>query len=177
MKLGKKQVNRPISIVAIVVLLGTVATAQTNHAVDISAFQGVWHEVARTPNLFQRSCAATTAEYRLQQDGSIQVINRCQTCNGGCKTITGTARATNACNNQLSIAFPVPFGGLAARRGRANYLIHYVSPDYQRAVVGTPRGRLVWILSRSPNLSNAELQSLTAIARRAGYRTDNLIVP
>ena len=151
------------------------ATAQTAYPVDLNQFQGVWHEVARSPNLFQRNCCSTTAEYRVNCDGSVSVINRCATRNGQCKTISGTALATNGCNNQLVVSFPVPFGRVAERRGRANYIIHYVSPDYQRAVVGTPRGRLVWLLSRTPQLSGDELQQLKNIAAGAGYQTNNLI--
>ena len=107
---------------------------------------------------------------------SIKVINRCVTCNGGCRTIEGTACSTNApCNNQLIVSLNAPFARGAERRGRVNYQIHYVSPDYQTAVVGTPRGRNLWLLSRAPQVSSEQLAYLKTIARNAGYRTDNLI--
>lgn len=164
--------------IPLVVLLsiGSSAYGQTNHPVDLAQFQGLWHEVARSPNLFQRNCASTTAEYQMMSDGRIRVLNRCRTCNGGCKTIQGTACSTNApCNNELIVSLDAPFARRAERRGRVNYQIHYVSPDYQTAVVGTPRGRIVWVLSRAPHIAPDQLAYLKTIARNAGYRTDNLI--
>lgn len=156
----------------------TTAFAQTNHPVDLAAFQGVWHEVARSPNLFQRNCKSTTAEYRLMADGRVQVINRCVTRQGGCKTIQGTACSTNPpCNNELIVSLDAPFARRAERRGRVNYQIHYVSPDYQTAVVGTPRRRTVWILSRNPQIAPEQLAQLKRIARNAGYDTNRLVVP
>ena len=171
--------HRVFSLASSVILLLTISgsvLAQTNHPVDLNQFQGVWHEVARSPNLFQRNCQSSTAEYRLRADGRIQVINRCTTSDGGCRTIQGTACSTNApCNNQLIVSLDAPFARRAERRGRVNYQIHYVSPDYQTAVVGTPRGRNVWVLSRASQIAPQQLSYLKSIARNAGYRTDNLI--
>lgn len=169
------QIVRNLLPLPLLFLLPCSVKAQTTYAVDLNQFQGVWHEVARSPNLFQRNCCSSTAEYRLNTNGTVTVTNRCSNRNGQCTTIQGTARSTNHCNNQLIVSFPVPFGRTSDRRGRANYIIHYVSPDYQRAVVGTPRGRLVWILSRTPSISRYEYQQLTSVAAQAGYRLDNLV--
>lgn len=159
----------------LLVALSPFARAQ---AVDVQSFQGLWHEVARSPNLFQRRCQSSTAEYRLQANGKLQVTNRCATSNGGCKVIQGSAVSTNPpCNNRLIVSLNAPFARGAERRGKVNYQILHVSPDYQSAVVGTPGRRLVWILSRDPNPSAGQLNHLKTIARAAGYRTDNLVGP
>jgi len=50
-------------------------------AVDLSRYAGTWHEVARLPNWFQRSCIRSTARYIPQADGSITVINTCTKAN------------------------------------------------------------------------------------------------
>lgn len=140
--------------------------------VDLAQFEGCWHEVARSPNLFQRNCRQSTAEYRMLPDGRVQVTNRCATCRGGCRSLVGSACSTNPpCNTKLIVSFDVPFGRLSQRLGRPNYEIHYVSADYRTAVVGTPQRGLYWVLAREPNLDEASIQHLLAIAAAHGYDT------
>ncbi len=144
--------------------------------VNLERFEGCWYEVARAPNFFQRSCRMTTAEYHMLSSGEVRVINRCQTYRGRMKSIQGQACSANPpCNNQLIVSFPMPFGQLSQRLGRPNYVIHYVSPHYRYAVVGTPQRGLFWILSRKRDVSEAELQRLLAIARSCGYDTTRLV--
>jgi len=50
----------------------------TVSSVDLQKYIGLWYEIAKIPNSFQRSCACnTTATYKLREDGRIDVINRC----------------------------------------------------------------------------------------------------
>jgi len=46
--------------------------------VDTKKYLGRWYEIARYPHSFEENCYAVTADYKLQDDGSIQVINRCR---------------------------------------------------------------------------------------------------
>ena len=45
--------------------------------VDLKRYSGFWFEIAHSPNFFQGSCERSTAEYGLNQDGSISVLNSC----------------------------------------------------------------------------------------------------
>jgi apolipoprotein D and lipocalin family protein len=57
--------------------LGPVRTVET---VDLSRYVGVWFEIARFPNRFQRRCVGDVrATYVRRSDGRIDVINRCRT--------------------------------------------------------------------------------------------------
>jgi apolipoprotein D and lipocalin family protein len=52
-----------------------VASAQplpTVPHVDLARYAGSWHEIARLPNWFQRSCERSRAEYISCGDGSIK---------------------------------------------------------------------------------------------------------
>ena len=54
------------------------APLQVVAPVDLRRYAGIWHEQARLPNRFQKACAGpVTAEYTLQPDGTVQVVNRC----------------------------------------------------------------------------------------------------
>ena len=46
--------------------------------VDLNRYTGLWYEIARLPHFFQRGCINSRAEYRLNQDGTVAVINRCE---------------------------------------------------------------------------------------------------
>ena len=51
---------------------------QTVPQVDLQRYAGLWYEIAKIPNRFQKKCAGrTTAEYTLRKDGKIKVVNRC----------------------------------------------------------------------------------------------------
>ena len=166
----------PLIVCLVVNPIGGADASPCPPRVDLVRFQGCWYEVARAPNVFQRRCQLTTAEYRVLPNGQLQVINRCQTCRGRCRSLRGRAGTTNPpCNNRLIVSFPVPFGQLPKRLGRVNYVIHYVSPDYRTAVVGTPQRGLFWVLSRDRDLCPAELQCLLCMARRCGYDTSTLV--
>ena len=43
---------------------------------DINRYQGKWYEIARLDHSFERGLSDVTANYRLQPDGSVEVINR-----------------------------------------------------------------------------------------------------
>ncbi len=49
-----------------------------------------------------------------------------------------------------------------------------LSPDYRWAVVGDPRRRYLWILSRTPDMAVADYAAALAIARREGFDTTRL---
>jgi len=51
--------------------------------VDLQKYAGLWYEIAKIPNRFQKKCAGhTTAEYTLRKDGKITVLNKCEKKDG-----------------------------------------------------------------------------------------------
>jgi lipocalin len=74
------------AIVGMALVLATTAAVQAEPAplqtvpsVDVPRYMGTWHEIAKYPNWFQRKCASSTqANYTLQTDGRVQVLNRCK---------------------------------------------------------------------------------------------------
>ena len=68
----------------------------TVHKVDINKYVGLWYEIARIPNRFQKQCMQnTTAQYFIRDDGKIEVINRCLKENGETDEIKGIAKIAN----------------------------------------------------------------------------------
>lgn len=144
---------------------------ETVKNVDIKKYLGLWYEIAKLPNRFQRNCAAnTTAEYRMLQNGQIKVINSCMEENGGRNEEEGIAKIVDYQSNaKLKVSF-VSF--LGKRMFWGDYWIIGLDEGYQYAVVGTPDRKYGWILSRTPELADETLQEIYQILESKGYNPD-----
>jgi apolipoprotein D and lipocalin family protein len=138
--------------------------------VDLDRYVGRWHELARTPNWFQRNCAAdVTADYARRPDGTVSVVNSCRRADGSVDRSEGTARVVDpATNAKLEVAFaPEAMRWIPAVWG--NYWVVELAPDYRYAIVGEPSRDYLWVLSRTPTLDDATWKSIDARIAAAGY--------
>ena len=140
-------------------------------AVDIKRYLGDWHEIARYPHRFEKGCEEVAAHYSSLADGRIKVVNECY--KGGAArrkaSIEGTARIVDDKSNaKLKVSFFWPFEG--------DYWILDVGPDYEYAVVGEPRRKHLWILSRSPEMDEDVYRRLLKTIESKGYDPRRLIV-
>ncbi len=121
-------------------------------ALDLKRYMGLWHEVARLPNSFERNCEKATAEYFLNDDGTVRVLNTCVKENGYTKNIKGRAYIPDPdYPAQLKVNF-VPKWLSWTGLGWGDYWVIDLDSDYQWAVVSEPSREYLWILSRSPQM-------------------------
>jgi apolipoprotein D and lipocalin family protein len=147
------------------------ASLQVVPSVDLSRYVGKWYEIAHLPAWFQRDCASdTTATYTLRPDGKISVLNQCRKADGVLKSAKGKAHVARdkGPNTKLKVTFFWPFYG--------DYWIIDLDPQYRWAVVGEPRRRYLWILSREPQLDQAIYAQIVDRAQKQGYDLNSLIV-
>jgi len=144
--------------------------------VELGRYVGKWYEIARLPNKFQAACVSdVTAEYTLKADGEIKVVNTCRKTDGTLDTVNGIAKV----NDQITLAklkvrfAPEWLSWLPLVWG--DYWVIDLAPDYSVSVVGEPGRDYLWILSRTPTLSNAVYQEVTARATAQGFDTARLI--
>lgn len=145
-------------------------------SVDLERYAGTWYEQARLPMYFQRKCASdTTANYELNADGTVAVVNRCRREDGGLQEAEGIARMVDGRTSTLEVRFaPAWLSWLPAVWGDY-WVIALDEADYQWAMVGAPKADYLWILSRSPRLDPAVLEDLLAQARAMGYPVDRVL--
>ena len=142
--------------------------------VDIDKYMGLWYEVYRYPNRFERGCGNVTAEYALKHNGSVSVINTCERSSGKVKKAHGTALVVNKnTNSELKVSF-VPwlqrygiFGG--------DYNILYLEENYQYVMVGSKDRNFLWFLARTETLNPEDLSLLRLQAISQGYDPERLI--
>ncbi len=141
---------------------------QTVKSVDLQRYLGVWYELAKISNPFQKKCVKnTTAEYRLREDGMIDVINTCLSKEGRPVEARGVARITDAVSNaKLKVSF-VRLAGIRLFWG--DYWVIGLDADYRYAVVGEPSRKYGWILSRSKTLSEEDWMAIEEILEGQKY--------
>lgn len=138
---------------------------------DLPRYMGTWFEIAKYPNWFQKKCTgATQAQYRLQPDDTVQVINRCRLQNGVLNEAMGVARQLGAATSaQLQVRFaPAWLGWLPGVWGY--YWVIDLDAQYQLVAVSEPKKEYLWILARTPQVDAAAYQAL--LQRLAGMGFD-----
>jgi apolipoprotein D and lipocalin family protein len=166
----------PIAIALILLMLPDVKTVPK---VDLQKYSGIWYEIARLPNSFQKDCASdVAAEYTLQRDGKIKVINRCREAGRSKpKSAEGVARVANedkGGNSVLEVRFaPAILSFLSAVWG--DYRILALDEQYRYALVGSNDRKYLWILNRTKTLDEIVYQRLVRVAAEQGFAVDQMI--
>jgi apolipoprotein D and lipocalin family protein len=141
--------------------------------VDIPRFMGDWYVIANIPTSLERDAHNAVESYRLDTDGSIAT------------TFTFRDGSFDA---KLKRYCPRGFVGDDPSKAvwdmqfiwpiKADYRIVYVSPDYQRTIIGREKRDNVWIMARTPQISDAEMQDLRERVAREAYDLSKLtLVP
>jgi apolipoprotein D and lipocalin family protein len=145
---------------------------QVVNKVDLKKYIGLWYEVAKIPNWFQKKCIKnTTAEYSLLDDGKIKVVNSCTEADGSNNVAEGVAKiADNISNAKLEVSF-VKILGIQLFWG--DYWIIGLGENYDFALVGSPNRKYGWILSRTKKLPQEKLNQISDLLKIKGYDIKN----
>lgn len=140
----------------------------TVDSVDVERYAGTWYEIASIKQFFSVGLVNTTAEYTVQDDGSIRVVNsgRYLAANGPVSRIEGKAIALDPSNARLNVSF----AGDPSTEGKGNYWIVDLDPDYQWAIVTDFTGLSGFLLTRSRTVSDDFYQELLNRASVKGVK-------
>ena len=132
-------------------------------------YMGTWYEIARLPHSFERGLDHVRAEYSLQPDGSIRVVNR-GIRDGKETSITGKAKLKDRSGKgELKVSFFGPFYGA--------YRIIELPSDYSYAVVTGARKNFLWILSRTSKMPEVQLHEILKRLKVLGFETEKMEYP
>lgn len=137
---------------------------------DLSRYVGTWYEIARLDHSFERGMSHVTAEYSLREDGGVRVLNQgYMTQDGEWKEAEGKAYfVQDEETGHLKVSFFGPF--------YASYIIFELDQeDYQYAYISGPDTSFLWMLSRSPEASNSEIEQFINQSQALGFDTSKLI--
>lgn len=141
----------------------------TVSSLNKSRYAGVWHEIARLPNPFEKNLVAAKATYGINSDGTISVRNDGLKDSGETTSIKGTARPAGDPGKLL-----VRFDRFPANLFAGDYWILDVNGGYTRALVGSPDRKFLWLLSKNPADGRGDFNSQITKAASLGYDTGKL---
>lgn len=164
----------PTAVAASVLLLSGCAVRVPDNVrpvtnFDVSRYAGTWYELARIDHRFEKGLVNTSAQYTVNPDGTVKVVNRgFDPQKNAWKEATGTARFLGDPRTAaLKVSFFGPFYG--------GYNVVRLSDDYQTALVIGNQLDYFWLLSRKKTLSDAEKQALLGEAARLGVDLNKVI--
>ncbi len=145
----------------------TDVTTVSNLVLD--KYLGRWYEIARIDNRFERGISNAFAEYSLNPNGTIKVVNSgVDIKTGRMKSAVGKAKTTSV-PGLLRVSFFWIF--------YSDYRVLAVDENYNWALVGGSSSKYLWILSRISKLSEEDMALIISEASRRGYDTSRLIYP
>lgn len=137
---------------------------------DADRYLGTWYEVARLDHRFERGLSNVSATYTRREDGKITVQNRgFKDKSATYKTATGKAKFADSSDvGHLKVSFFGPFYG--------DYIIFDLdTAAYSRAYVSGGKDNYLWLLSRTPTVSDSVRQDFIAKSEALGYDMDGII--
>lgn len=143
---------------------------------ELSQYLGLWYEVARKPLYYEKECASdVTARYTVNEYGNVAVDNRCIRKDGSELRSLGEAFISNEpFNSKFKVSFiPEAIRWLPVARG--DYWILKIDPHYQMALVGEPKRKYLWLLSRNPHPDEVQVTEFLRYAQSVGFNIKDLI--
>lgn len=136
---------------------------------DTNKYLGKWYEIARMDFRFERNLNNTTANYSLNENGTIKVDNQGYNyVTGEWKQAIGKAKpAGQPGEARLKVSFFGPF--------YSGYNVIALDREYKYALVAGKNLSYLWILSRETSVPDDIKNSYLKIAQDLGFDVSALI--
>jgi len=159
-------------ILAATVLGGCAAKEpemKTVDYVDIDRFMGSWYVIANIPTFLEKEAYNAVETYSLNDDGTIATnfMFRKGGFDGKVKEYTPKAFILdNESNARWGMRFVWPI--------KADYRIVYLDDNYTTTIVGRQNRDFVWIMARTPTISDLEYDQLVSLIESIDYDISKL---
>jgi apolipoprotein D and lipocalin family protein len=137
---------------------------------EIDRYLGRWYEIARLDHSFERGLVQVSADYALREDGGVSVTNR------------GFSREKNTWNEAVGKAYFVnePDEGYLKVSFFGPFYSSYVifemdQEEYEYAFVSGANNSYLWLLARTPRVSEGVKKRFVDTAQKRGFAVEELI--
>lgn len=137
--------------------------------VDLPKFMGDWYVLAVIPTLIETEAYNAIENYKLDSDGTIATtftFNK-GSLDGDVKTYHPRGFVVDGTGNALwGMQFIWPI--------KAEFIIAHLDEAYSQTIIARSARDYVWIMARTPTVSEAEYSKLTSIVSNMGYDMSKL---
>lgn len=136
---------------------------------DVNRYTGKWYEIARLDFKYEKGLNNVTAEYSLNDDGTIKVVNRgFDVKKNEWEEAKAKAKFVDAQDEgRLKVSFFGPF--------YSGYNVIAIDPAYRYALVAGESLDNLWLLSRETSMPEEVKQDYLEKSKAVGYDTDKLV--
>jgi apolipoprotein D and lipocalin family protein len=159
-----------IFFIILSILPGCSKYHKTVERVDLDKFMGSWYIIAILPNAIEKNAVNGIESYALNSDGTIAITYKFRqgTKDGKEKVMKPKAKVYNTESKaewRVRIFPPIWYP----------YLIVDLADDYRYSVIGVPNRKYVWIMSRTPSISDADYSNILSNLQKEGYKTEKIV--
>ena len=132
--------------------------------VDLERFMGPWYVIANIPTFLEKGAHNAVETYALNDDGTIGTTFtfRKDSFDGKLKEYNPKGFVLDTETNALwGMRFVWPF--------KADYRIVWLNDDYTMTVIGRQDRDYVWIMARTPTISNYDYDEMLSFVESIGY--------
>ena len=159
------KIPRISALVTILLLASCTATTpiKTVSQVDLDRFMGKWYVIANIPTFFERDVLNPTETYELTPEGYIDTKFEFYDPNSErSKSYNPKAYILNKETNATwGMQFIWPF--------KADFRIVYLNQDYSATVIGRSKRDYIWLMARTPEISDSIYEDMLKKAETLGY--------
>ena len=132
--------------------------------VDLERFMGPWYVIANIPTFLEKGAHNAIETYELNDDGSIGTTFtfRKGSFDGEEKEYNPKGFITDTNTNAtwgMRFVWPI----------KADYRVVYLDDDYSQTIIARQKRDFVWIMARTPEISEADYERLIAFVESIGY--------
>ncbi|HQT80995.1 MAG: hypothetical protein B7Z60_03500 [Ferrovum sp. 37-45-19] len=136
--------------------------------VDLKRFMGSWYVIASIPTFLEKDISNAIETYHLNSDGTVQTVftYHVDGVNGPLKKMTGKAFIQDTSHAKWAMQFIWPI--------KADYRIVYLAEDYSVVIVGREKRDYVWVMARTPSISQSDYATMQGYIKSWGYDIEKL---
>lgn len=137
--------------------------------VDLKRFMGDWYVIAVIPTMIETQAYNAIENYRLNADGTIATTFTYYKggFDGPFKTYHPKGFVVDGTGNAVwGMQFIWPI--------KADFRIAYLDDDYQRTIIARNARDYVWLMARTPQISDTDYQAMVKFTADLGYDMSKL---